>query len=104
MKARPRLLRFRLRTILIAMVVIGLVLSRCEFRQIREPSQSWLFGLHGTRRAMVFVVLKTERPRVTFHYTDRVGWGHTLSALFAFDTCPCHGYSLKWDGERYVGD
>lgn len=92
-----RLLRFRLRTILVAMVVIGLVASRCRFQTFEDVTgrHHWLF-VNGMEWSGIGIY------RQGIAYYDKAGTHHDISGLFTFATCPCCGQSWRWDGERYL--
>lgn len=99
-----RLPRFRLRTLLIAIVVIGVAASRCELVNYNiGPTMK----IHGAGNSFVAVVRPPKRRReawLEFGYVDRAGWSHGFDALFSIRACPCCGKSWEWDGERYVDD
>lgn len=97
--------RFRLRTVLIAMVVIGLVASRSELH-IGESASG--LTVRGIRYSSVSFDWPTPfgskiwpvEPNVCYY--DREDNWHEIAALFSFSTCPCCGKSWEWDGQRYV--
>lgn len=105
-----RLRRFRLRTILIAVVVIGLVLSRCELKP--DDGSGVILKFHGSHNTFLMKHWQSRADRdllasfgmteVISGYYDRTGTIHRFSALFSFKTCPCCGQSWEWDGETYV--
>ena len=107
-----RLPRFRLRTILIAIVFIGLVLSRCEFEQSERVTAFRVVGI-GVSHVGIHVPSQEEHELTyqffgetiepfTIWYSDLAAAEHRLSALFSFKECPCCGKSWEWDGEKYV--
>ena len=104
-----RLPRFRLRTLLIAMVLLGLVLSRCR---VVSDEPGLIIWIRGSSPASLVFWWPTRPVRdhlrkagfdvPTLGYNDRSGNWHKPSALFSFKECHCCGQSWEWDGERYV--
>ena len=100
-----RLPRFRLRTILIAMVLVGLVASRLSVQHVE--GMAYILDLHAVGHAGICVfyfsdkvVEETDSSRVEINYMDRADKVHRLFAIFSFNTCPCCGQSWEWDSEK----
>lgn len=100
MRMKLRLPRFRLRTILIAMVAIGLILAPCRVL-VYDEYPGFFFQFRGIDHSLVYRHVAFE-PRSEFMYVDRAGQVHSISALFSSESCPCCGKNWEWDGARYV--
>ena len=87
--------RFGLRTLLIAMVVIGFVACRCRFETFNavDGRHHWL-SVNGVGFSAVGIYGRS------LEYYDRAGLHHDFSAVFSFKTCPYYGKNWEWDRER----
>lgn len=94
-----RIPRFRLRTILIAMVLVGFALSRMKYVHSREGHVWNGIKFRGINRSGIQVMFKGAWfSHVS--YFDRAGRFHHDLPLFSFDRCSCCGKSWQWDWKK----
>lgn len=104
--------RLRLRTILIAMVVIGFVASRCEV----DTARGLVIKMHGSKSCYLLVMAmnaearRTAQPpiphRLMFFYVDRENQAHHIAGMFSFHSCWKCTKRWQWneDRQRYVDE